>query len=221
MKLPDDKNERNKILGLIAVGVIAACYVGYNFGIKTLLQKQHDTLEKISDFEEKIRLANIDIKQIPIYIKKNHEIIDKIVDISENKLYILHPNLGNFLLVAEDIIESHANRLNLTIKNVKRKGGLPSRFTNNDDSKKDSKAPRFAPYTVNVEIECGFADFIKLIQAIEEQNPYLCITRIGIIGQPNNVTQHVISFDIQWPIWLDAKIPMKLVAEQMLSKSQQ
>lgn len=221
MKLPEDKNERNKVLGLIAVVVLALCYAVYIFGLKTIWLKQKNAQKEISDLSSKLWKADLDIKQTPLYMRQNSEVIDKIIDVSENRLDVLHPNLGNFLLVAEDIIERNADKLNLTVKSVTRKGEPPERFTEKNDAKKDSKAPRFAPFTVNVEIECSFVDLIALIESIEEQNPYLCITRIGIKSQPDNHLEHLISFDVQWPIWIDAKHPMKLLAEQMISKSKQ
>jgi len=227
MKLPDDKNERNKILGLIAIGVLAVCYIGYTFGIKVLLQKQQAALAEIAELEAKVWQANLDIKQIPLYIQQNDEIVENIINISENKLDILHSNLGNFLLVAEDIIERNAQSLDLTVKSVNPTGSPVKRFdtpvkrSGTKDSKKDAKAPRFAPYTVSVEMECGLVDAMNLIRSIEKKNPYLCITRLGIIGQPDNVTQHSITFDVQWPIWIDAKQPMKLVSELVISKSKQ
>jgi len=221
MKLPADKNERNKILGLIAIGVLAACYVGYNFGIKVLFQKRQTSLAKTADLDAKLWQANLDIKQIPNYIRQNDQIIEKIINISENRLNILHPNLGNFLLVAEDIIERHAQNLNLTVKSVKHTGPEVKRFSMEDDTKKNPKAPRLAPYTVSVEMECGFTELINLIRSIEQENPYLCITRLGVIGQPENTLKHSVYFDVQWPIWMDAKEPMKLVAEQIMSKNRQ
>jgi len=220
MKLPDDKNERNKILGLIAAGVVAVCYVGYTYGIKPLLQKRQNAITKITELDSKLWQANLDINQIPVYTQQNNDIIDTIIDISENELNVLHPNLGNFLLVAEGIIEKHAKALNLNIKDVTRKGQPAKRF-NKATTEIDPKAPRFSSYTVRVEMECSFFDLIKLIRAIEEENPYLCITNLGIVGQADNVMQHAISFDIQWPIWVKPKQPIKLMAEQMISKSKQ
>ncbi len=220
MKLPDDKKERQKILGLIAAGVIAVCYVGYTYGIKPLLQKRQNAITKITELDGKLWQANLDIKQIPVYMQQNNEIIDGIIDISENKLNVLHPNLGNFLLVAEGIIEKHAKNLKLTIKDVQ-KIAQPGKRLKKENTEIDPKAPRFASYTVKVEMECGFLDLTKLIHAIEEENPYLCITSLAIIGQEENVTQHALSFEVQWPIWVNPRQPIKLMAEQMISKSKQ
>lgn len=220
MKLPQDKNERNKVLGLVGLGVAIVCYAGYTFGAKPFLQKRQDFFNNISELEDKLWKADKDIKMIPSYFEQNNEIISRIIDISENKLQILHPNLGNYLLVAGDIINRHADNFNLTVTSIKEVAS-PERFSKNDDDTEDPKAARFKPYTVNVSLKCSFYELEKLVGAIEEENPYLCITRIGVIGQPEDVMKHSVSFDVQWPIWADEKHPIKLIAQQMIAKSRE
>jgi len=219
MKLPQDKNERNKVLGLVGLGIAIVCYVGYTFGVKPFLQKRQDFFNNISELEDKLWKADKDIGMIPSYFEQNNKIISGIIDISENKLQILHPNLGNYLLVASDIIDRHADYFNLTVTSIKEVAS-PESFSKNNDTE-DPKAARFKPYTVNVSLECSFYELEKLIGSIEKENPYLCITRIGVIGQPENVMKHSVSFYVQWPIWVDEKHPIKLIAQQMIAKSRE
>jgi hypothetical protein len=213
MNLPEDKEERKKILILIAIGVAAVCYVAWAFGISPMLQKKNNYLSKIEKLEEKLWRSKLGIRNIPELEAQNAKLIHEIIDISENRQYILHPNLGNYLLVASDIINQQAAELGLQVNEIT---AVPdeSSVTKGYDSN-DLKAPRLKPYTVNVSLNCDYYSALKLISAIETSNPYLAIVRIGIIGRNDNVMSHSVSFDVQWPIWIDEKQPIKLMAEKI------
>jgi len=217
MKLPEDSEERKKIFMLIGIGVAAACYVLYSFGISPYLQHKQEKRAKIEELEGKIWRAQLDVRKTKTYLQENNDVIAKIIDVSENKLQILHPNLGNYLLVASDIINRQADNLNLVTDEI-REIPAPKKLDEDQDPDADD-APRFNTYKVNVNIKCSFAELTQLLQALENENPYLCITRIGVVGQKDDVMKHAISFDVEWPTWVNSKQPIKLVAQQMIAKS--
>jgi len=58
----------------------------------------------------------------------------------------------------------------------------------------------FVSYGVRLFTRCGYADLLKLIHALEDDNPYLCLTEIGITPQDRNVQQHQVSITVEWPM---------------------
>ncbi len=211
MRLPEDKKERKKILILIAIGIGAIGYVGYMFVLSPFLLKQQQAATHVSEFEDKLRRASKDIDMTPRNLEKNTAAISHILEISDIKRQILRPNLGNYLLVADDIIGRHADALGLEIDSISETAASGAPIS--DDA--DANGPRLKAYSVNVSLSCSLHDVYALLRAIESENPYLCITRLGVIGQPQTPTEHAVSFDVQWPIWADPTHPVRLAAERM------
>lgn len=216
MKLPEDSEERKKILLLIGIGVITLGYVGFNFVLSPYFKSKKARQAQIEKVERKIWLAKRDIHMIPENLDKNNNIISEILDVSDNKRQILKPDIANhYLLPARNVIEQQAQRMNLSITEIRE---IPHHKPPNGNDEEDPNGPRFEPYTVNVSLQCSFYEFSQLLKALEDNNPYLCITRIGVIGQPDNVMKHAVTFDVEWPVWIDVKQPIKLVAQQMIAK---
>ncbi len=211
MKLPEDKTERNKIFILVAIAVAFIGYGGHMFVISPFLAKRQESNVRVEELEEKLWRANKDIDITPLNLDKNREALTHILEISETKRQILRPNLGNYLLVAADIIGRHADALGLEIESINETVASGNPVSGNDDA----NAPRFKAYSVNVSLTCGLHDTRSLIRAIEMENPYLCITRLGVIGRPEDPMRHAVSFDVQWPIWADPTHPVRLAAEMM------
>jgi hypothetical protein len=211
MKLPEDKAERNKMLGLIGIGVIALAYVTFAFGISPFFQKQNAAEIRISELDDSLWKSKKDIRNAPLNLEKNNELLTRILEVSENRRHILSPSLGNYLLVATDIISRHADAVGITIESIRETRPTNSQLPEGHDP----NGPRFKPYTVNVNLTCNFIELMKLIEALETANPYLCITRMGIFGRAKDIEQHAVSFDVQWPAWIDNDLPLQLAAEQL------
>lgn len=218
MKLPEDKTERNKILILIAIGVMFVGYGGHMFVLTPFLQGRQETQASVAELEEKLWRARQDIDITPHNLERNREAVSHILEISETRRQILRPNLGNYLLVAADIIGRHADTLGLEIESINETvatGPAPR------GGEVDPNAPRLRAYSVNVSLTCGMHDAVRLLRSIEVENPYLCITRLGVIGRLESPTEHAVSFDIQWPIWVDPTYPVRLAAERLADEEKQ
>jgi hypothetical protein len=211
MKLPEDKAERNKMLGLIGVGVIALAYVTFAFGISPFFQKQNAAEIRISELDDRLWKSKKDIQNAPLNSQKNNELLTQILEASEKEQHILRPSLGNYLLVATDIISRHADAVGITIESISETRPTNSQLPEGHDP----NGPRFKAYTVNVKLTCNVLELMKLIEALETANPYLCITRMGIFGRATDIEQHAVSFDVQWPAWIDNDLPLQLAAEQL------
>jgi hypothetical protein len=213
MKLPSDKNERNKIFMVVGIAVAAIGFGVYTFGAKPLVAKQQATYARIIELEDLLFRGRKDIDMIHRHRRQNCETLSEILEVSETKRQILRPNLGNYLLVASHIVGRHAEPLGLKIDAINQM--TPSDRTTGVGAKSNPNGPRFRVYTVNVSLTASLSDLAMLIGALERDNPYLCISRLGVIGNATTPEQHNISFDVQWPIWIDASHPMQLAVEKL------
>jgi hypothetical protein len=213
MRFPSDKDKRNKILMGIGIAVAAIGYGVYTFGVKPMVAKRQVAYARISELEDLLWRGRKDINMINHHRRQNCETLSDILEFSETKRQILRPNLGNYLLVATDFVGQHAERLGLKIAAINQM--TPSDRKLVAGAKSNPKGPRFRAYTVNVRLSAGLSDLALLVGALERENPYLCISRLGVIGNAKTPEQHKISFDVQWPIWIDASHPMQLAVERL------
>ncbi len=150
---------------------------------------------------------------MPRNIARNRDLIDHLLDVSEARRHILRPNLGNYLLVATDIIEQAADALGLEVDSIDETTPVGAHVSSHGEA--DPNGPRFKAYNVNVTLSCSLHDLVRFIRRLEEANPYLCITRLGVIARPATPEVHAASFDIEWPVWVENRHPVRLAAERL------
>jgi len=210
MKLPEDKNERNKIFALIGIGVVAilvAIIFMPGIGVQALSAAKKDKLAKIAALKTKCDAAEKEVNGMEALEKRLMDTLTKTKDLSDQ--YVLAPQIGgNYKLNALAVVERAAQKVGvkLTPGAITESGGV-------------TEFPQISPkdpprniklYTIRVSTRCGFADFYKLIAAIEGENPLLCISGVDIKADPLTPAAHDGSFNVQWPVWADSEHPLKL-----------
>jgi hypothetical protein len=204
MKLPADKKERAKVLIAILMGAVLVVY-GLAVGVvKPLHTDKKAFIAKTVAIQDKLTRANIAVKRIDgerVLCGKTLSQLDSAVS---EKGMVLRPRLGNFLLGAAEIIETHARSANISGQTVTENG------ISQIPQAKGRAAAAFNIYSVTVRLEAGVHDLLSMLQALECGNPYLCISSLTITGQAAKPGQHAIAFDVQWPIWVDPGMPQKL-----------
>ncbi len=211
MSLPENKSERTKLLAIIVILSIAALYVGYTFGLAPLLKNRGNGANRQKELADLLWQAERDIELLPRNRTMNQELVTTVLAASEEQRHVLRPNLGNYLLVAKDIVQQHANRLGLRLATVS-EAAAPDvvRARRTDEPAPDLKF-WFVPYTINVTLAESFPNTVLLIRAMEEENPLLCITRLDVVAQPNvDPERHLVSMDVTWPVWADDTAPERL-----------
>jgi len=204
MKLPEDKQERTKVLVLVAIGGIAVIFgiiQGVINPMRTYKQEQANRLIELGDQIEKAKRA---INRASSDEERNIEAVTRIKEISDK--YILHPVLGNFLLGPTRILERNASSVGITLDSVREVG--ISEILQDTRKKIDNV---FKSYTVRVSVACGYTDLAKFLKEVEAGNPYLCMTSMTITGNPDaDPETHAITLDIQWPVWADYEMSTAL-----------
>ena len=66
---------------------------------------------------------------------------------------------------------------------------------------------QFGAYAVRIDAQCNFALLRKFLGALEESNPYLCVSGIAVQGRPEQPEEHVTNLTLEWPAWIDRSAP--------------
>lgn len=202
MKLPADPKERQQIFILIGIVALGAC-IGIFFAFKSLSASKKGMLARIEEMESSLNKSDLKIKRMQIDKVDNDAAVKEILEISDK--YVLTSVLGNYQLVARDIIEAIAGDLDLTIEPVRELGQAVIPYA--------AGAGAFQGYTARVSLNCGMHDLVKFLHRLETENPYLCVTGISIVERnKQDPNLHQVSFEVQWPIWADPEAKDKLVA---------
>ncbi len=206
MKLPEDKKERVKILFLIGFGTVGVLYMVISLGIKPLLKSKQTDKAEIERLTAEKKTSEGIIKGMAADKKENFETLRQIKDISD-KPYLIHPLLGeNYKLVVQRIVARRARNVELKPEPIREVG----------DKTIAKYGADIKAWTASVSLVCGYNDAIRFMREFEENNPFLCITTIEILAQPDP-EKHRVTFRAQWPIWANRRMPAwlnKELAEQ-------
>ena len=207
MKLPEDRKERVKVLSLVAIGVVAVLNGLFAGVLRPHIRKQNDRRTRIAELTEQMEKGRRNISRMVKGQRRNMEVLRDILYVADEKGYILMPRLGNYLLGATEIIESSMQRAGLSGFEVREVGILQLPQPPTETVERALKS-----YSVHIDMECGIHDLVRLLQIIEEENPYVCISGINVEGQVGKPAAHRVGFDVQWPIWVDFETPDALRA---------
>jgi hypothetical protein len=199
MKWPEDKKERMQWLVMIGIGTVVVLYVAVQFGIMPILKSKKAKLARIEELKVEIANAEKEIKQRTKDEAENKEVLQKIMDISEK--YVLKPVLGlNYKITAGEVIEPVAKKQGLKIDSLRQVAiGVEA-------SQSSLKA-----FTARTVLSCGYNDLVKLIREIEASNPFLSVIAVTVTSQgPESPEKHLVTFDVEWPVWADTEMPAKL-----------
>jgi hypothetical protein len=204
MKLPSDKKELIKILVLVLMGVVLVGYLVAIGVVKPMRASQKERMNKIADLRREIRRAEEQTDRIREDRARNYQAVSNILHLAEEQGYVHKATLGNYLLGASEIIERLARETGVALEPVREIGVSdvphnPERVTAN----------AFRSYTVTVGASCGLHDLYTFLKAVEESNPYLCVSRMTVATRAGTPEKHRASLEIQWPIWADDGMPAR------------
>jgi hypothetical protein len=208
MKWPTDKKSRIQIMAVIAIGCIAAVYGGIVGVMRPLSKVKDERALRIEDIQEKLRKARLAVDHMAADETANSNTLHRIIDIAQRRNLVLHDILGNYLLGATPAIEKQADRAGVKVGSVEEAGmrlmpAAPGR----------KATPAFKAYTARVALQCRTHELVRLLSQIETNNTYLCVTSLAINAQPDKPDSHSVTMEIQWPVWADAAVPVKLEAK--------
>ena len=209
MHLPENKESRQKVLALIALGVVGVAY-GIWIGVYDPIRRGRDEAKvKISQLEEDLRTARIQIQRTGATKIELQEVTRNLVEYSEKEM--LQPRLGNYLLQAREILSESGRAAGISDFSVTEMGlvDLPLQ------PKKTNLVATISvrAYSARVTADCGTDALVEWIRLLEEENSLLAISHITISAQPENVQKHAARFEVQWPVWIDPTMRERVIQQ--------
>ncbi len=198
MRLPENKNDRIKVLVLIAIAGLGVLYGLWTFVYEPLRQKRDEALAEIDVLEDQLHAARIQVRRIREMETDLVETTAALKQMSEQ--HMLHPRLGNYLLEAREMLLQQAPRDGLQAREVKERGrvDLPRR--------PEEEGYRVRAYAVQVTARCGYDTFREWVRTLEEQNPLLTLSDMMIMAEVEDPLHHRIRFEVHWPVWIDPEM---------------
>jgi len=194
MKLPEDKQERNKVLILCAMGVGATLYVLVRYAIMPIIKANKTNEERIAQVTDILEKAEFQVKLIHTYKDANKTAIAAIRSISATNL--LHPQMNiNYQIPASIVLDRIEQNSSMDVgKPAMSKGTtIPGPSIG---AKKDLKT-----WNANISLKCTYAQLVRLLRTIRDENPYIAVSRITIAAQAKSPEEHQAGFTLTWPIW--------------------
>lgn len=196
MKLPTDRKERNKVLVLVAMGVLAILSATTQ-GLVALTSRKHALATELEDLRFQTQTANRDVLQAEGLRPRNAAAIGRVIEASER--HVLHPILGNYRLGASEFLQRHASESGLELGTLQEVGIMDLPRAGDGKGKGVFKA-----YTARVNVECDYFTLLAFLHRVEAANPYICVATLNVASQGEKVPdKHRVSIGFQWPIWAD------------------
>lgn len=206
MQLPQNKQERQKVLGLIAIGIAAVLYGVWAGLYSPLLNNKKDAIARIAELEDKIAKAERQIRRAPIVERELMEVLSGLAQLSSN--HILYPRLGNYLLPVREWLSSKLQGIERENVQVDEIGLINLPRAGQGDG-----VPAMQLYAARVSVDSGFEDLRQFFSLFEEEHALLGVGNVMITARPGNPLKHQISFELHFPVWTTPDYHETLIAD--------
>jgi hypothetical protein len=192
MKLPDNRNERIKILAMILMGGLAVIYAI----IQLVILPVRDSYRKNTANLDRKKGELADMKKELSRSAQAHKdfatVRDQVQTLSQ---YLAQPILGTYLIGIQSSLEQFAGEADLRINPASEIG-----FSEIPGKKKDGSKHLIKSYGVRLNGSGGYSQLQALVRQLEASNPLLCMTELSINAQPLSPENHQINLTIEWPV---------------------
>ncbi len=196
MQLPQNKQDRQKVIALIGVGVAAVLYGVWAGIYSPIIKKKAEAIDRIAKLEDDIAKAERQIRRMPLVERELMVVMTNLA--AWSNAHILYPRLGNYLLPVREWMAEMADPMAIGSIQVDEVNlfGLPK-------GSMSPANPVMQIYSVRVSTFCGYDELSKLFAVIEEHNPLIAIGNVMITARPGDPLNHQISFELHLPVWTD------------------
>lgn len=209
MQLPANKQDRQKVLALIGLGVAALLYGLWAGLLKPLLNDRAALKEEIAALQNKLDKAERQIRRLPGIEKEYEEVVNELIDVAE--MHILAPQAGgNYRLAAEEeVLKPQARELGIDTLQVDEIGlvAIPG-------GSKGSANPAVQLYAVRVSVRCSYEDLRKWFDVLHQENPLVSVGNVMITAQSGFPELHQVTFEVHFPVWIDPAYGKALLADR-------
>jgi hypothetical protein len=200
MKKWQDLTKEQKQVAVMSVvlgGIVI--FLVIQFGLSPFLANKARMTEEFERLDAQLKVATQSVKD---EAQLRESLVDK-TRMLEQAYRDYIPALENPLSWATKKIYGEARVVGVDIESVSELDSGDSTWTGKETEKR-----AFKPYAVRIVLRCSFAQLIRLLRALEQNNPHMFVTDIAIDGDPSEVTRHSVAFVVEWPSWKAAdRIP--------------
>ena len=199
MKLPENKAERIRLIVLGAVACIIFVILVTQFVARPFFARWGEIRATRAEIQEKIEKAEAELAKMRRNDVEFRELTAQLDRLS--KEHVIQPVLGTYLLGVQERIENLAATCGVKIESVKETGIMEI------PGMRGLRERAVRSYGVQVSASAGYEALLRLFQALETSNPYVCISGLSIVAVPDTPERHRITFRVQWPVWRDPTNP--------------
>jgi hypothetical protein len=205
VKLPDDPKKRQQTLIAIGMGAVIVLVVLYMFAVKPYFEARSAKKEEIAKKTDEVANARKQVDKIAVNRPANKVALTKIKDISDK--YVVHPRTGlNYQLAVREIVEKASIATGVETEPIVNVSTMSLVGGGQKDPSRHTKG-----CAAVILAKCGYSDVLKLVRAIEKENPFVSVTRVSIMGRTTeDKRKHAVTLDVQWPSWIDPAYPDRL-----------
>ncbi|MFH0878763.1 MAG: hypothetical protein V2A34_03535 [Lentisphaerota bacterium] len=194
MNWQEMSKERKQVLilaGIVAAGVL---FVLVQYGLRPLFNSKKKATDELESLKAQLLKADNIIGRDSLI---RTELTKSSAELNRAMEQCIVPRDNPLSWVTEKIYRG-AREVGIDIESV---AEVSSALSSRDKQKQTDRV--FAVYSVRIITQCGYAQIVQLVEALEKSNPYLCISGISIAAQDRMVEKHAISLIVDWPMKMD------------------
>ncbi len=196
MKLPENNPSKRNLLILALLGTFAVAY-GVWIGVYDPIRRNRDkAAQQAGLLETDLQVARTQIARMGAVRRELNQVLGELRERSEQDM--VHPRLGNYLLHAREIVMRYGAEAGVPSIQVAEIGLQDPPL---QPKKKSANAVRL--YSVRVTAKCGLDVLVSWFRAMESENRLLSISQFTLAAQAEDPMNHLVQFDVQWPVWTD------------------
>jgi hypothetical protein len=194
MKLPEGRKQRAQVFVLMGIGVVIVLSVLAQFILVPILDSRRKLAETREEYAARLEKAHRELKAAAQIQVEFDQVTGQLRAIASD--YLLHPILGSYLVGVSEAMEPRARETGFVIEDVQERGVQALRLR----AKETVGLRPYNAYSVQISGQGSYDEIKAFLKAVEDRNPYVCITELKISGQADNPARHRASLRIEWPI---------------------
>ncbi len=193
MKFAGLKKERVIFYSAVAGAVGVGLFVLMHWVILPLFESRATLEVKLEEQRVKLKKARRELDYLPGLQRNYYDVVGQLAKIrSEN---ILRPILGSYLVGVTEQVESVARTTGVKIEDVREVGvaEMPRK-------EKGAAPSSFKVFAVLVYGQGSYESISHFLVQMEAAHPFLCVSDIGIVGQPENPEMQRVTLRMEFPV---------------------
>lgn len=197
--------QKRLLAGVVAAAAIALVYF---YGVSPMNRKATEANQKIHDLNAQNDKSYLQIRNVQRLRAENLGLSNEVFSVTNR--YVARPVLGSYPMERR-IYELVANG-GFRVGSCRELGAVetPRLSPTEIEKAKGKKTPKgkappkprhyFERYQMEVRGQGGYADVVRLVQALEDENPFFSVVSLRIVANARTPELHDVTFTFEWPV---------------------